>query len=487
MSRTSSEGGDAGREQAPGEREARGATGAGEIAKLPNADEATRQHVLDEAPEKLHRGERHRAPLIAVRVVLPAKGHALAVEGDQAVIADRDPMRVAPEVPQHRGGPAEGRFRIDDPVGLEERIDKGVPLRRIAQALGGAREVEVAARVGSTERGDKLSAKHATQDLHGEEEAGVLRTNPAPVIRRQAAGRHDAVDVRMPDERLPPRVEDAEDADLRAQVTRVGGDLAQRGRTRLKEPGVQPRGVAVAQRQQRVRQREDDMHVRHVEELALPGGEPPVARLRLTLRTVSIPTRVIGDGPMSAGATLIEMAAERGGPTPRQRAEDGPLLHAEPRMLLEEVLHPARGGHRPPPRRAGSRLGGLPLQTGPRHHRGRCHVQLLKGIRRRVEVPSREVEIHRRVRQIGVAQQELNRAQVGARFQQMRRVRVPQRVRRDAFVDPGLPRGQAHGLPDHLRGDRAIGPPAVVRPREEIGPRPHPAVGTRAARRGASD
>ena len=39
---------------------------------------------------------------------------------------------------------------------------------------------------------------------------------------------------------------------------------------------------------------------------------------------------------MSAGATLIEMPAERGGPTPRQRAQDGPLLHTQPRMLLEE-------------------------------------------------------------------------------------------------------------------------------------------------------
>ena len=41
---------------------------------------------------------------------------------------------------------------------------------------------------------------------------------------------------------------------------------------------------------------------------------------------------------MPAGAAPIDMAAERGGPTPGQRAEDGPLLHAEPRMLVEEVL-----------------------------------------------------------------------------------------------------------------------------------------------------
>ena len=123
-----------------------------------------------------------------------------------------------------------------------------------------------------------------------------------------------------------------------------------------------------------------------------------------------------------------------------------------------------------------SRLSGLPLETGPRHHGRRYHVQLLKGIGGRVEVPSREVEIDGRVRQVGVTQQELNRPQVGARFEQMRRVRVPQRMRRDALVDPRLPRGQAHGFPDHLRRDRGIGTPAVVRPGEEVRPRSHPPV-----------
>jgi hypothetical protein len=39
---------------------------------------------------------------------------------------------------------------------------------------------------------------------------------------------------------------------------------------------------------------------------------------------------------MSAGAALIDLPAERGGPTPHQRTENGPLLRAQPRMLLEE-------------------------------------------------------------------------------------------------------------------------------------------------------
>ena len=39
---------------------------------------------------------------------------------------------------------------------------------------------------------------------------------------------------------------------------------------------------------------------------------------------------------MSAGVTPIEMPTERRGPTARDRPEDGALLRAQPRMLLEE-------------------------------------------------------------------------------------------------------------------------------------------------------
>src|SRR4029434_3238487 len=121
--------------------------------------------------------------------------------------------------------------------------------------------------------------------------------------------------VGMPDQCLSPRVENAEDADLCAEVARVVGDLTQRGRTRLKEPGAQLGSIAIAEPQHSMRQLEDDMDVGHVEELALTGGEPSGARLRLTLRTVPIATRVIREGPMSAGPALIDMAAERGRPT----------------------------------------------------------------------------------------------------------------------------------------------------------------------------
>jgi hypothetical protein len=55
-------------------------------------------------------------------------------------------------------------------------------VRRIAETFGGAREVELPARMGSSKCRHKLPPEDATEDLDGEEEAGVLRPNPPLVI-----------------------------------------------------------------------------------------------------------------------------------------------------------------------------------------------------------------------------------------------------------------------------------------------------------------
>jgi hypothetical protein len=73
-----------------------------------------------------------------VGVVLPLKRDAVTVEGEQPVIADRHPMGIAPEVAQHGRRASKRGLRVDDPVGLEERIDESLPLRGVAQVLGAA-------------------------------------------------------------------------------------------------------------------------------------------------------------------------------------------------------------------------------------------------------------------------------------------------------------------------------------------------------------
>ena len=112
--------------------------------------------------------------------------------------------------------------------------------------------------------------------------------DPALVVGREAPGRHDAMHVRMTDQGLPPRVEDAEHTDLGPEMTGIGGDLTERRRPRLEEPGVQPRTIPISQREQRMRQREDDVHIRHVEQIALACVEPALPRLCLTLRAMPV-------------------------------------------------------------------------------------------------------------------------------------------------------------------------------------------------------
>lgn len=139
-----------------------------EIAKVPNAHEAAREHVLHEAPQKLRRGERHRTTLTVMGIVLPPKRHALAIEGEQAMITDRDAMGVASEVPQDSGGSTEGWFGIHDPVGAKERVDEGVPASRCAERGARAAQIQLVAHVRAAQSLDEFAAKDPAEHLHGQ-------------------------------------------------------------------------------------------------------------------------------------------------------------------------------------------------------------------------------------------------------------------------------------------------------------------------------
>ena len=49
-----------------------------------------------------------------------------------------------------------------------------------------------------------------------------MRSDPVGAIRRQAAARHDAVNVRVLLQRLSPRVQDAEESNLGTEVFWIG-------------------------------------------------------------------------------------------------------------------------------------------------------------------------------------------------------------------------------------------------------------------------
>lgn len=74
-------------------------------------------------------------------------------------------------------------------------------------------------------------------DFHRQKE-GIARLNPARAIRRETARRYGAVNVRMQEQILPPRVQNAEESDLGSEVPGVGRNLEQRCRAGVPAPGI---------------------------------------------------------------------------------------------------------------------------------------------------------------------------------------------------------------------------------------------------------
>jgi len=58
-------------------------------------------------------------------------------------------------------------------------------------------------------------------------------------------------------------------------------------------------------------QRENHVHIGHVQQFRLAGGKPLVTSIGLALCAMAITARVIRDGLMATARALIQMAAQR--------------------------------------------------------------------------------------------------------------------------------------------------------------------------------
>jgi hypothetical protein len=133
---------------------------------------------------------------------------------------------------------------------------------------------------------------------------------------------------------LVPGVEHTEEADLGAEMSGVASDLQERFCTGTKQQTIDHFFVLQSQRSQLWRQSEHDMDVGRGEQFAAPCLDPAFASARLTLRAMAIAATVIRDGgTMSATGALIDVTAECGGATARNREQDLDMGPADPRSV----------------------------------------------------------------------------------------------------------------------------------------------------------
>lgn len=176
----------------------------------------------------------------------------------------------------------------DDNV-IPDRVDA-----LLVPSAGAQGATDLAARLGLESAGISIpiavtadSVTEPEEDPHREEEARTTR-DPAGAVWTQSTAGDDAMDVGMMLELLPPRVQDEEETDLRAEVLRVGGNRPQRRRRRPKQDAVHRGFVPAGDLGDRLGHRKDDVEGRTVEDLGLAPLDPFRARQRLALRTVAI-------------------------------------------------------------------------------------------------------------------------------------------------------------------------------------------------------
>ena len=113
-------------------------------------------------------------------------------------------VRVASDVVEDLSRSGEWRFRVHNPVGLARRREVTGKGLAIGQGREGPGEAELPRVERVLKRLEQQPAKQAREHPDGQEEAGAAG-DPTGAIGGQAAPGHDAVQMRMMDQRLPPR------------------------------------------------------------------------------------------------------------------------------------------------------------------------------------------------------------------------------------------------------------------------------------------
>ncbi len=222
--------------------------------------EAVGQDMQQEATDELISRECHRLAHGFLSVVLPAEHDVVAVEAHQAVIGDRDPMRVAAQIVEHLPRAAEGRFRVDDPVGLRGGCEPCGEGFGVSERRELAVETQCIGVKGAAKLFEEQTPEQPREHSNGQEEAGTTG-DPAFVAQSNAATRYDTVYVGMMLQVLPPCMQDRDEADVCSQVFGIGGDRAQRVGTGSKQDVIERLLVLVGERRDRLGESKDDMEV----------------------------------------------------------------------------------------------------------------------------------------------------------------------------------------------------------------------------------
>jgi len=210
----------------------------------------------------------------------------MAVVGlDDALVADRDPVAVTPEVVDDLFGTPGTGLRVDNPLGLHQVFEESVdfPFSRDAMQLAFVRRL--------SQRSDKRTAKPARKGT--DRKQIVARRRMPSSFRAKCAARHQAMQVHVARERFSPRVQHGAHAHLSVKTLRIGAEGVKRHPRTTEQRPVDDLGMESYPAVQGARQREHDMMVGHRQDIGSLSFTPRERLLPLALRTMAITTTMV--------------------------------------------------------------------------------------------------------------------------------------------------------------------------------------------------
>jgi len=184
-------------EHATAGRQGLGTASIAEQPVMAQALEATGEHMQQEAPDELGGWEGHHLDRIAFPIIAPAEVGDAVLHSDETLLADGDPMGIAPEVRHHLLGAGEGRFSVDDPVLPPDDVQ---PLRKRGRLRKWSRpssKLQLPLGEGVVEAVEIFPAKDSREGSDGEKELPPSRRNPAVFCCGQGAPCHETMHVEM--------------------------------------------------------------------------------------------------------------------------------------------------------------------------------------------------------------------------------------------------------------------------------------------------
>jgi hypothetical protein len=275
-----------------------------------------------------------------------------------------------------------------------------------------AEEAEALRVEGGSQAFEEQATEQAGERLDGEKEVRPPG-DPARPIERETAAWHDAMHVWMMRQRLPPCVQNSDDADLCAEPTRVGGERRHRFDRRREQDRVDDGLVLERDGGDRRGQCEHDVEIRNRQKFGLACGKPLRPRHALTLRAMAVAAGIVGDARHAAVVAHLDVTTERGCATRNDRAHHAPFDAAQMSGVGQTigVAMPTQN------------VSDLKANAGPAPCHGRLtgrsdfQSQTIERALGRADRMGRDLRVARRRRQIVVAKQNLDDPNVGSVLQ----------------------------------------------------------------------